>query len=262
MPKSKDTSCKSCDFAKYDGNTQIGCHLDMIDKFKKAGTEIIEAYDEDKEFYVVKERLCHFSRPEAWGKGRSLEEKIKAVKFETKVPFNAIIFAEHNYDALKRTLGSLYRQTYLPVHITVIRSMNSQIRPGHITDLLGYRKIKWRLENLRQNEMSNWRAFHLVQKFCIYPYHAIFQSGYKAPKNFFENINNAIIDDLKQFGIIKDQPSSQKIIGSGTVIPTSVYSHVYFNGNSDINFVDNLKEIECQTKQNLTHTIEDLCQQS
>lgn len=46
--------CKNCLYAIYQGATQIGCEFGRIEPLK-AQDRLIEAYDEDKEFYVVKE---------------------------------------------------------------------------------------------------------------------------------------------------------------------------------------------------------------
>lgn len=253
----RDTPCKECVFAKYEGITQTGCHLNMVEKFREVGAEVLEAYDEDKEFYVIRNRLCHFFRPKKWGGEKSVEECIEAVRFETKVPINAIVFVEHDYRGLKETLASFYRQSYKPAHITVVRSKHSQIWPNQITDLLQSRRIQWRLENLRQY-MTNWQAFHRLHKFCTYPYHAVFHSGYRVEKTFFEKINNAIINDLKQFAMIEGQPSTDETIGNGLVIPTSVYEFFYFKGDPNKNFVDNVRENECQTDQKLIQTRENM----
>ena len=42
------TSCKECVMAEYDNITQIDCRMNQIDKIKKAGFNVIEAYDQDK----------------------------------------------------------------------------------------------------------------------------------------------------------------------------------------------------------------------
>ena len=259
MHNKNNTSCKNCVFAKYDNYTQIGCHLNMIEKFSNIGVEILEAYDNEKEFYVISNRNCHFFRPEKWGQNETLETKIQAVQYETNLAFNIIIFVDHDYKALKRSLASAYRQTYKPSHITIVRSLDSQIWPSKISDLLSYRNIKWRIENLRQN-MSNWKAFHLVQKFCQYPYHIILQSGDTISKKFLGDINNSVIHELKQFALLEDQPSDDDLIGSGLVIPTSVYQYFYFKGNVDKTFVNNVKDTECQIKQQLIYTKKTFCQ--
>lgn len=81
------TPCKNCVFAKYDKNTQIDCHLDYISLYRKKNVEILEAYDEQKEFYVINNKKCIGYRENSWFEKRnlgdlSIEEKVK--KFREK----------------------------------------------------------------------------------------------------------------------------------------------------------------------------------
>jgi len=256
---SNNTPCKDCVFAKYEEDTQTDCRLDLISKFKDQDVEIMEVYDEDKEFYVIKNRICHFFRPQKWKKDYSLEEQLKAVRLETKIPFSAIVFVENDYKGLLKTLASIYKQTFKISHITVVRSKNSLIIPSDITNVLKKRPIQWRVENLRLDPITNWQAFHLVQKFCRFPYHAVFQSGYKIEKTFFENMNKAIIEDMKQFALIQDEPSDSQTIGSGFVVPESVYDYFYFRGDPSKTITENIQEQEKCQNQKLILTKNHLC---
>jgi hypothetical protein len=60
------TSCKNCVFAIYENITQTDCALKYIDKYKNKNTPILEAYDEDKEFYVINNRKCLGYRENKW----------------------------------------------------------------------------------------------------------------------------------------------------------------------------------------------------
>lgn len=53
-----NTSCKKCHYAIYDGKTQTGCQMNRLDKWREK-TNVIEAYDEEKEFYVIQNRNCN-----------------------------------------------------------------------------------------------------------------------------------------------------------------------------------------------------------
>lgn len=80
------TSCKNCAFAIYDDNkkTQLSCVHDRIERFKPS---VSEAYDEDREFYVIN-RLCTYYRDEAWGYTSNDAEKVKK---ESALSFDVII---------------------------------------------------------------------------------------------------------------------------------------------------------------------------
>jgi hypothetical protein len=75
------TSCKNCAFATFEGLTQNGCSFDRITKFDK---DAIEAYDNEKEFYVIN-RLCNYYRDKAWGYSEndaSIVEKESSVSMD------------------------------------------------------------------------------------------------------------------------------------------------------------------------------------
>lgn len=80
------TSCKNCVFAKYDGITQTDCLIGMLTKLKECnGAEILEVYDEDKEFYVINNKKCFGCKEPGYFTNRKLEnttieEKIEYVK--------------------------------------------------------------------------------------------------------------------------------------------------------------------------------------
>lgn len=60
------TSCKECVFALYEGKTQTACLANRLKHFEGA---VVEAYDDDKEFYVIN-RACTFFRPSHWNEGK------------------------------------------------------------------------------------------------------------------------------------------------------------------------------------------------
>ena len=68
------TSCKNCAFAIYEGKTQISCLHQRIEKF---GNDVVEAYDEDSEFYVIN-RFCNYYRNRTWGYSESDIEKTES----------------------------------------------------------------------------------------------------------------------------------------------------------------------------------------
>lgn len=116
----KDTSCKLCHFAKYEGITQTGCMLGRIDKFRNH-SEVIEAYDHDKEFYVIKDRLCNTYNPFA---PISPEEalRISELQYDLFILAKHTVFNQNRADILK-TLDSVYNpkgKAILPTKIFVV----------------------------------------------------------------------------------------------------------------------------------------------
>ena len=52
------TPCKNCVFAIYDNITQTNCALHYLDIYRDKDIEILEAYDNDKEFYIINNKKC------------------------------------------------------------------------------------------------------------------------------------------------------------------------------------------------------------
>ena len=114
-----DTPCKNCIFAKYNGITQYGCKLDKLDIFRKHDTYISEAYDEDKEFYVIKNRTCIEFRTTRWKHiNEPLWDQKDRLRQENEIRYQAIIIVNDNLQDTLTTLDSLVNQSIPPRYIT------------------------------------------------------------------------------------------------------------------------------------------------
>lgn len=76
------TSCKNCAFAIYEDRSQIACAFNRISKFDK--NDIIEAYDDQKEFYVIN-RSCNYYRS---NKSNYASVDLKKVQAESALSFD------------------------------------------------------------------------------------------------------------------------------------------------------------------------------
>lgn len=81
-----ETACKNCLFAKYEDNTQTGCVAGRVKKYQDDHM-IIEAYDDDKEFFVIK-GICNLVRQDGWNEGKA--DLDKALE-EIKPKFNIVV---------------------------------------------------------------------------------------------------------------------------------------------------------------------------
>lgn len=115
------TSCKKCQFATYNENTQEGCAAGRLDKLKEY---VIDAYDDDKEFYVI-DCLCNMFRTPSWNGGTPDVDRARA---EVRPLFSIIIDScnsesELSYrKKLSRTTESLIKMTYDPKRVAIIYS--------------------------------------------------------------------------------------------------------------------------------------------
>lgn len=236
-----NTPCKNCTFAIYDDVTQTGCSRGMLDKFKAVGANIIEAYDQDKEFYVIENRICPFNRSEAWADHLEANEAIeRMLKFETQLGFHVMIFIEDDIEPVKKTIDTLLAQDQKPLQVTIIRPRTSMIKPREVADLFENCPFKWRVENLWKT-IKKRQAIHMVQKVVKANYYVVAQAGYEFAHDFLSSINEAVIDNLLQFAMIED--------GDTRVIPLGVHEYWHFQGNVELTIPENVKEYQCENKE-------------
>lgn len=104
------TSCKNCVFSIYSDITQTGCALNFLSKYKEKNTEILEAYDEQKEFYIINNKKCLGYREDGWFKqfdmvGSTTDEKIKKFKETNYIDYLMLIdlkkFDNKKFEQLK-----------------------------------------------------------------------------------------------------------------------------------------------------------------
>lgn len=90
------TPCKKCVFAQYDGITQTDCALKYIDVYKEQNTEILEAFDDELEFFVINNKKCIGYRENSWFtkyglENSSIEEKITKFKELNKLDYFIVL---------------------------------------------------------------------------------------------------------------------------------------------------------------------------
>ena len=89
------TICKNCLFAKYDKTTQVGCEFNRTETIDNHPVcELIEAQDEDKEFYILNNHICPYQRTNTWIHANDTDI-VSRVREEVYMPWAAILFYRH-----------------------------------------------------------------------------------------------------------------------------------------------------------------------
>jgi len=101
------TSCKDCKFAIYNEATQTGCQADQIERFGEEN--IVEAYDEDKEFYVIK-TVCPYMTPK--GEDVTIKDVEKTANLVTFGIALDLSYIKQNADLIKKTIESICALEY------------------------------------------------------------------------------------------------------------------------------------------------------
>lgn len=111
------TSCKDCKFAIYNEVTQTGCQANQIERFGEEN--IFEAYDKDKEFYVIKTVCSHMVHKESEATLKDVEKTASLVTFGIALDLSYI---KQNSDLIKKTIESIcaleYDKTLFKVSIS------------------------------------------------------------------------------------------------------------------------------------------------
>lgn len=158
------TACKNCVFAKYEEKTQTDCALDYIAKYKEKNAEILEVYDEEKEFYVINNKKCIGYRENKWFEQYGLseaavDEKISKFKELNHIDYLLVIdlnkFTKETLDKFKSTI---YNCKIKPKKIIFIRYQSCKLFDYnviqdffHSTNL----KCKWRIQTMVDDSLKH-----------------------------------------------------------------------------------------------------------
>lgn len=238
-----DTPCKNCAFTKYAGITQVGCKAGRLAKFRETGAEVIEAYDEEKEFYVVRDRVCMYRRPPNWLSNKDIQKEVERARREIPFPYHAIVIGNDLTYEIVATIRSLQHQTILPIKITVIRPKGTTTNIENIRHCLQETDISWNLPNILNPEIDTvdkWVRLALMADKT--PYFGVFHAGCIVPHSTFAVLAHKTIDELMQFALIK--PNNK---GSGWIMPINAWEYYRITGSKEKTLIENVEEdLKCQ----------------
>ena len=213
------TVCKKCVFSDFDikdgKRIQKGCKLNKIKQYEKAGVEILNVFDEDgNEFNVVNNRFCMFHRTEHLMEAYPKDSWEDTVKRQTKVPYQMIIFI--NIDTTTKQIRDSVRyikaQMTQPNFVTFVnfqcmayeKEPEKYIKPLDILEILQDSEFqKFSLKNIYDGQVDYRTAIDFVMDSTIkypYPFYTCFESGFKIPETFSEELNEAVFIKMKQIG--------------------------------------------------------------
>lgn len=210
------TSCKNCVFAVYDGNTQTDCHLRLIDKYKEKNAEIIEVYDDDKEFYVINNKRCVGYRLNDWFKqfdleNASIEDKVNKFHETNKLNYLCVIdlknLSENDFEDICKQFNIL---SIKPKKIIYLRRVDNELN-------FSYEKMKsiidqyspgcvWRIQTILDNNLSDEHILYSSismnpkLRFVLY-----INNATKDIEHIINNTNKIVYEDLGSFKIISNK---------------------------------------------------------
>ena len=233
------TACKDCIFAEYINITQTGCKIGELDKLRNHGIEIVEAYDNDKEFFIINKTKCLYCRGKDWSLANTtLEKQVAHIKKCIQIVYEIIIVANDNIEDLELTIRSALEQTVPPKQITILRKNNCKILPSQLYYLCTTLPIKWKVENCIRISDDDVELLDIIIPFSQNPMCAMFYAGFKIPETTFEEINYQLHENFLRMTLL--MPNST---GNGLVIPSFI--HKRYQGSYNSPFIQKLKDDEC-----------------
>lgn len=224
------TSCKECIFAIYEDNTQVACEANRIEKFKK---DIIEAYDNEKEFFVIN-RICNLYKTKDWNNG---QKDLSKAKFESSITCDILINCDNIDDEMMK----------------YIQSLLSTINKKYIIKLFHSYQIsddkKEKIKNLVYTDHNIFVSMYINKAEYIYltllksasAFHTIVdETNYIGIEKFILDIDTIINEDLGRGLIFKS--------GSKTAISTLAFKILY--PELYLDFENKYPEVEQQIKNN------------
>jgi len=262
------TSCCECVFAEYVGDTQMGCSMGRLEKYRRNGTTVLEAHNDEKEFFVV-ERFCSAFRDSEWKDvlfyySNDLSEKPEdRVRKEIKIRSGFFIGFDDTCDipSLEKTIVSIAEQELQPLYVTVANSSKtnnllilSVLRSyfeddGEVVYTCSHVKVD-ELSTRKQTEIPEiWRAIdHAFKTTAKNGYYTAIKAGKTFSKDYLASINHYINEEMKQIILIDSED------GEEYFMQCSLHKLMY--GSNGKFVVD--KVVELSEEQDLYHMVVDI----
>lgn len=232
------TPCKNCVFAVYDDITQIDCALKYIDTYKAKNIEIVEAYDDDKEFYVINNKKCIGYREPNWFKhlhmeNSTLQEKIDKYNELNSIGYCLILdtqtFDLDNFDAAIAKISSLCVKPQKLIIIRYALNPSKNLNYSNIEQIFAKYKIDfaWKVQTiLDENLQAEDILYQTVTQNTQYRF-MLYCNDCAADLNILvKTANDIVYKQLDQFNILSVENKHALMFSAG------VYKYSIFHGTN------------------------------
>tara|TARA_R100000808_G_scaffold5713_1_gene17227 strand:+ start:56054 stop:56848 length:795 start_codon:yes stop_codon:yes gene_type:complete len=241
-------SCKGCVFANKIGITQVGCDLNNIETFRDSGTNVVEGYDDDEEFYII-ERLCQFYRDENWSK--NVSDPKQQVEKEVEISCGFIILHEYGkpLDDIKDTFKGIQQQEVAPRYVTLVVSKKED-NPFNIRHVchehFDYpnveKNIPFNIVTMLNLDATDLEMVDEAFEKSLNGYYVIFRSGQKIPQNLTAKLNESVNTKLDQLSMVRAKDDKM----NGLTVQCVV--HKFLAGNRTLPLEEKIEIFAEETK--------------
>lgn len=236
------TPCKLCVFAEYEDNTQIGCQIGYLSTYQKNNIEILEVYDDEKNFYVINNKKCLGYRDRSWLDKHQDQDLSSVVKAENELKYICLIEITTNstLDKIKQYIYSIINQDIKPKGILFYQNRleNHKVKNQellHFMQNFTNTGIDWKIKNFIDKDMDNQDRFKATIASCpINRFYLLADTDNALPNNCIKNIQS-YIDSGNSFGCIN-------------IDNNKFFSYISVQYCKNIRHIDLLSETSLHTK--------------
>lgn len=232
------TPCKNCVFAEYNDKTQIGCHLKYIDRFKRSNIDVIEAYDEEKEFYIINKKKCIGYRENKWFASKnlgdaSLDDKIEFFNKHNFLHYLLIInLSEFNTEeSINSLISELNSLVIKPRKVIFVRYVSNKNHPySLVQDILRKSQLdcKWRLQTMLDDQSYIQVLHESLNLNKKYRFVLSINTQSSNINKLVDKANQTVYHDMGVFVLLKDEKQSSMLFS------TSNYRHMLLIEHKDL----------------------------
>jgi hypothetical protein len=246
------TSCKDCIFAVYDGKTQTGCDFNnRVEKYREKGL-LVDAKDDENEFFIVNRKFCLAKRNYQWLKQQGFdhsttERLVDAVRDEMSINYAYIVYideaTDESIEKLHLTLKSVLSNKIKPHEIIVVNNTNGTEFFEHrlvnmITGSVQGTGVKWSLKNIVE-QCGRSRALLISVKEVNVRLFLICDVGYEIADSYISRLDTIVNDELRDFVCI---------VGPDILI-TNPLLYKTIKGDMNESFVEKIYSIAAEDKE-------------
>lgn len=242
------TACKNCVFAVYDGITQTDCALGYLSTLRNNNKEILEAYDNEKEFFIVNNKKCiGYTEKKHLKKNNldnaSLDTIIAEFHNRNKLNYLLVIDTKTiSFSDVRSILDNIKKLDVLPQKIIIIRypDTNNIIDFDSIKAILDSIKLPWKIMSSQEKDYDY--LFFINQ--IVYTeskYKFIYSiNGFTEAKDINllpSQANDIVHNKLDEFVFLKRKNANNFIF------PVAIYKYFKLNGDNLLKLTDYHTEI-------------------
>lgn len=220
------TPCKKCVFAKYDGITQTDCHISYLSKYRESNIEILEAYDDEKEFYIINDKKCVGYREDKWFDqfdltDTSIETKIKTYFDNNKLHYLMVVNLKNfTIDLLNDLFTDLAKTKVPPQKIILVRYRDPSLSFNYdkIESIIKQHNISypWRIQTMLDDSISYEEVLHNATAINTkYRFIVSVSEPTENISSIIDHANKVVHTDLNQFVVISNAKKTIIIYSAG-----------------------------------------------